>query len=165
MTARFQQMEADMSDNTDEPIRRVPDPLESLKAEIAEAMEMMRPHFPNRSEDSLRHLAEALRSERYRSGRWPDFVEMARKESSTLAAVITTGIAAHRSRSNGEVISPIDFAKVIGSTIEVAEAVCNTLGKLGGDELERGEPRALASAVSAEHERILQARPPKPVTF
>jgi len=153
-----------MPDNTDRPISKVPDPLESLRAEIAEAIEMMRPHFPNRSEDSLRQLAEALRSERYRCGRWPDFVEMARKESDALAAVITAGITAHRSHSNGEV-SPTDFANVTRSTIEFAQAVCNTLGKLSDDELERAETRALATAITAEHERILRARPPKPVTF
>jgi hypothetical protein len=126
----FQQMEANVSDNADEPTK-APGVLESLKAEIA---------------------------------RWPDFAEMARKESDALAAVITAGITAHRSRSNGQV-SPIDFANIIGSTIEIAEAVCNTLGKLSDDELGREETSALATAILAERERILQARPPKPVTF
>jgi hypothetical protein len=87
-------METNMPDNTDEPIRKVSDLLETLKAETAEAIEMMRPHFPNRSEDSLRQLAEALRSERYRSGRWPDFAEIARNESGALAAAPTPLILA-----------------------------------------------------------------------
>jgi hypothetical protein len=44
--------------------------------EIAEAIELQRPHFPADDEDALRGRAIALRAERYRIGHWPDFAGM-----------------------------------------------------------------------------------------
>ena len=47
--------------------------IESLKAEISEAIELQRAHFPNDDELTLRYRAEQFRSQRYKEGRWPDF--------------------------------------------------------------------------------------------
>jgi hypothetical protein len=158
-----QSTEAIMPDSSaDTPVKGL-DILETMKAEIAEAVEMMRPHFPGFDEDSLRRRAESLRAQKYRDGRWPDFAEMARKETEDAAKVIAAGIAARRSRSDGQV-TPIDCTSV-GSTIEFAEAVCNVLGKLGDDDLDRAETAALAATIIAEHQRILLARPAKPMRF
>jgi hypothetical protein len=73
-----------MPDDAHKPAKGL-DIIETLKAEIAEAVEMMRPHFPGDSEDSLCHRAESLRAQRYRDGHWPDFAEIARKEAEAAA--------------------------------------------------------------------------------
>jgi hypothetical protein len=57
------------------------DTFATLLDEITEAVELMRPHFPNDDEDTLRGRAMALRAERYRTGHWPDFEEMAKAEA------------------------------------------------------------------------------------
>ena len=62
------------------------DSFATLLAEIAEAVELMRPHFPNDYEDALRHRATTLRAERYRTGRWPDFEQLAKAEAERQAA-------------------------------------------------------------------------------
>jgi hypothetical protein len=49
--------------------------------EIAEAVELQRPHFPNDDEDALRAHAVAWRAERYRIGHWPDFAKVAKAET------------------------------------------------------------------------------------
>jgi hypothetical protein len=56
------------------------DPLQSLKNEINEAIELQRPHFPNDDEATLRFRAERFRSRRYKEGRWPNFAEVAKRE-------------------------------------------------------------------------------------
>jgi hypothetical protein len=56
------------------------DVFQTMRDEIAEAVELMRPHFPNDDEDDLRARAEAWRWKRYADGRWPDFAEVAKAE-------------------------------------------------------------------------------------
>jgi hypothetical protein len=51
--------------------------LTTIVDELAEAVALMRPHFPNDDEYTLRSRAMALRAERYRIGHWPDFQELA----------------------------------------------------------------------------------------
>jgi hypothetical protein len=50
-----------------------------MRAELAEAVELMRPHFPEYSESDLLNWAGSLRARRYQDGRWPDFAEMAKE--------------------------------------------------------------------------------------
>jgi hypothetical protein len=54
--------------------------IESLKAEINEAIELQRAHFPNDDEMTLRHRAEQFRAQRWKEGRWPDFAAAAKRE-------------------------------------------------------------------------------------
>jgi hypothetical protein len=56
------------------------DVLESMRLELAEAIEMMRPFFPEDSDDSLYGRALKLRPYRYQNGHWPDFAEIAERE-------------------------------------------------------------------------------------
>jgi len=63
------------------------DILETMRAEIAEAVELMRPHFPQDSEDTLIKRAESLRARRYQDGHWPDFVEMAKEMAKPIPAM------------------------------------------------------------------------------
>jgi hypothetical protein len=60
--------------------------IESLKAEIAEAVELQRAHFPNDDELTLRNRAEQFRWQRYRDGRWPRFAAIAKREADEKAA-------------------------------------------------------------------------------
>jgi hypothetical protein len=60
--------------------------IESLKAEIAEAVELQRAHFPNDDELTLRNRAEQFRWQRYRDGHWPDFAAVAKREAAEKAA-------------------------------------------------------------------------------
>ena len=53
------------------------DLLSTMADEIAEAVEILRPHYPEDGEADLRQRAEALRGERYQSGRWPSSDELA----------------------------------------------------------------------------------------
>ena len=62
------------------------DSFATLLAEIAEAVELMRPHFSNDDEDALRHRATTLRAARYRDGHWPDFAQLAEEELERQAA-------------------------------------------------------------------------------
>jgi hypothetical protein len=57
------------------------DVLATIADEIAEAIELQRPHFPADDEDALRGRAEMLRAEHYRIGCWPDFSEVAKAEA------------------------------------------------------------------------------------
>jgi hypothetical protein len=57
------------------------DSFQTILDEIAEAVELQRPYFPDDDEDTLRARAEALRPERYAAGRWPDFAEVAKAEA------------------------------------------------------------------------------------
>jgi hypothetical protein len=57
--------------------------LATMRDEIAEAVELMRPHFPADDDDALRRRAEASRSRRYANGTWPDFAEVAKAQSTT----------------------------------------------------------------------------------
>ena len=70
------------------------DVLATLVDEIAEAVELMRPYFPD-DDDALRHRAIALRAERYRAGHWPDFELVAKAEAAeaTAAAEAARGAA------------------------------------------------------------------------
>jgi hypothetical protein len=59
--------------------------IESLKAEINEAIELQRAHFPNDDEVTLRHRAEQFRAQRWKEGRWPDFAAVAKREAAEKA--------------------------------------------------------------------------------
>ena len=65
-----------------QPIRS--DILETMRA-LAEAVELMRPHFPEDSEDELLARAEYWRQDRYQEGRWTDFAEVAKEEEAKAA--------------------------------------------------------------------------------
>jgi hypothetical protein len=67
--------------------------IESLKAEIAEAVELQRAHFPNDDELTLRNRAEQFRWQRYRDGRWPKFAAVAKQEAAEKAAVAAAAAA------------------------------------------------------------------------
>jgi hypothetical protein len=56
------------------------DILKTMCAEIAEAIDLMRPHFPQDSEDALFTRAETWRQDRYQKGKWTDFAEVAEQE-------------------------------------------------------------------------------------
>jgi hypothetical protein len=56
------------------------DVLATIIDELAEAVALMRPYFPDDDEATLCGRAMALRAERYRIGRWPDFSEVANAE-------------------------------------------------------------------------------------
>ena len=62
------------------------DIIETMRAEIDEAVELMRPHFPNDSDADLIARAQCWRWRLYKEGHWPDFAEMARKEAAEVAA-------------------------------------------------------------------------------
>jgi hypothetical protein len=53
------------------------DVFQTILAEIAEAVELMRPHFPADDDDALRDRALAWRAERYVTGHWPDWSNIA----------------------------------------------------------------------------------------
>jgi len=71
-----------------------PDLLVNLSNEIAEAAELMRPHFPADDETTLRHRAEVFRPERYRLGHWPDFAQIAKDEAAIAEAAAQEATAA-----------------------------------------------------------------------
>jgi hypothetical protein len=48
----------------------------TMNAEAAEAIAIMRPHYPTDSECELRRRAEGWRERRYRIGRWPTDAEI-----------------------------------------------------------------------------------------
>ena len=60
--------------------------IELLKAEISEAIELQRAHFPNDDELTLRNRAEQFRPYRYKEARWPDFAAVAKREAAEKAA-------------------------------------------------------------------------------
>jgi hypothetical protein len=68
--------------------------LATILAEIAGAVELLRPHFPADAEDTLRRRAEAWRPKRYASGRWPDFAEVAKAEAAEADAAEAAAKAA-----------------------------------------------------------------------
>jgi hypothetical protein len=68
------------------PTRDTTNCLESLMGEIAEGVEIVRPIWPEDSEDDLHSRAESLRGERYLKGRWPtvdELIEKRREETET----------------------------------------------------------------------------------
>jgi hypothetical protein len=60
--------------------------IESNKAEINEAIELQRAHFPIDDEVTLRHRAEQFRPQKWKEGRWPDFAAVAKREAAEKAA-------------------------------------------------------------------------------
>jgi hypothetical protein len=60
------------------------DILETMRAELAEAVKLMRPHFPEDDESALLTRAVNWRQHRYQNGRWPDFAEVAKQEAEML---------------------------------------------------------------------------------
>jgi|SRR5690349_13563465 hypothetical protein len=68
--------------------------LGTLLDEIAEAVELMRPHFPTDDDDALRHRAMALRAKRYRVRHWPDFEQLGKAEAAEAAAMATAEVKA-----------------------------------------------------------------------
>ena len=57
------------------------DSLESMRAEITEAVELMRAHFPDSKEMTLRRRAGRTVARRYHEEQWPDFSTMAKEEA------------------------------------------------------------------------------------
>jgi hypothetical protein len=57
------------------------DVLATMADELAEAVELQRPHFPADDDKTLRGRAEAWRAKRYQNGHWPDFAELAKAEA------------------------------------------------------------------------------------
>jgi hypothetical protein len=57
------------------------DGLQTIMAEIAEAIELQLPYFPDDDEDTLLDRAVAWRPERYATGHWPDFAKVAKAEA------------------------------------------------------------------------------------
>jgi hypothetical protein len=55
--------------------------LATMRDEIAEAVELQLPHFPDNDEDTLLRRAVTWRPERYATGHWPDFAEVAKAEA------------------------------------------------------------------------------------
>jgi hypothetical protein len=56
--------------------------VDTLRAEIEEAVELMSPHFPDEDDNALRNRAMGeWRRERYHNGGWPDFAELAKAEA------------------------------------------------------------------------------------
>jgi hypothetical protein len=66
------------------PVHDATNCLESMKAEIAEGIEIIRPIWPEDSEGDLRSRAELLRGERYLKGRWPTVGELKRRKRDEL---------------------------------------------------------------------------------
>jgi hypothetical protein len=57
-----------------QPAKKYPndiDTVASMQAELAEAIGLLRPHYPNASDRELCLMADALRDRRWRMGRWP----------------------------------------------------------------------------------------------
>jgi hypothetical protein len=54
--------------------------VESMQAEIEEAIDLQLAHFPHDKKMTLRHRAEKYRADRYEKGCWTDFAEVAKKE-------------------------------------------------------------------------------------
>jgi hypothetical protein len=48
------------------------DSFATLLAELAEGVELLRPHYPEASDEELRARAAGLLGRRYAEGRWPD---------------------------------------------------------------------------------------------
>jgi hypothetical protein len=55
--------------------------LATILAEIAEAIELQLPYFPDNDEDTLLARAMAWRPKRYATGHWPDFAKVAKAEA------------------------------------------------------------------------------------
>jgi hypothetical protein len=63
------------------------DSLETLKAEMDECVALLRPHYPDDTEERLYERAMCMRPQRYATGRWPtdDEIEAeAKKETERL---------------------------------------------------------------------------------
>jgi hypothetical protein len=76
--------------------------IESTKAEINEAIELQRAHFPNDDEVTLRYRAEQFRPHRYKESRWPDFAALAKREAAEKAAAAAAAArAADRAAKEG----------------------------------------------------------------
>jgi hypothetical protein len=75
--------------------------IESTKAEINEAIELQRAHFPNDDEVTLRHRAEQFRAQKWKEGRWPDFAAVAKREADEKAAVEAAERAAAEAKHQG----------------------------------------------------------------
>src|SRR5262245_44975647 len=64
-----------------------PDLVVTLIEEIAEAAELMRPHFPADDQTTLENRAKFFRPHRYQTGHWPDFEQIAKDEAAMAEAV------------------------------------------------------------------------------
>jgi hypothetical protein len=53
------------------------DSLASMVAELAECVEILRPHYPRKPDAWLHSRALSMRDERWRVGRWPSPEELA----------------------------------------------------------------------------------------
>jgi hypothetical protein len=76
------------------------DILKTMHAELAEAVESMRPHFPDDSKDALLARAEAWRQFRYETGRWPDWAVVAKINRNTGTATVAQYYAVISTKSD-----------------------------------------------------------------
>lgn len=60
--------------------------LENLRAEIAEGVELLKPHYPEAGEAELQDQAQGMLGKRYATGRWPTADELAAKAAAERAA-------------------------------------------------------------------------------
>jgi hypothetical protein len=71
--------------------------LETLRAELEECVELLRPHYPNETDERLHDRAISMRAERYATGRWPTDEEIeAQKTEEGAAAEVTLAKAEER---------------------------------------------------------------------
>jgi hypothetical protein len=71
--------------------------LEIMAAEINECVDLLRPHYPNATDEELHNRAETMRAERYKKGRWPSGEEIEKtkaKEEKAAAEAIAVNLAA-----------------------------------------------------------------------
>lgn len=62
------------------------DILETMKAEVDECVALLRPHYPDQTEEWLHDCAMRMRPKAYAEGRWPTDEEIAVKKAKEVAA-------------------------------------------------------------------------------
>jgi hypothetical protein len=63
-------------------LSRAVDGLQAMIDEIAEGVELVRPHYPEADERELKFRAQTLRNEKHRRGSWPGAEELAARAAS-----------------------------------------------------------------------------------
>jgi hypothetical protein len=63
-------------------LSRAVDGLQAMMEEIAEGVELLRPHYPEADERELGFRAQTLKNEKHRRGSWPDAEELAARAAS-----------------------------------------------------------------------------------
>jgi hypothetical protein len=76
------------------------DTLKTMRAELAEAVELMRPHFPEDGEQDLLARAEHWRMDRYQTSSWPDWAVVAKINRNTGTATVAQYYAVISTKSD-----------------------------------------------------------------